>query len=240
MEKRTVSDFKKDLAKNANRNQAEISRKFFKTGKGEYGENEIFIGIKVSVQRKLVRNYYDLNFDDLRELLESKIYEERYCALLILTEKYRKSSGKSKKSIFDFYIKNSFGVNNWGLVDISASQIAGDFLKDRDKSILYEFAKSQKWWERRIAIVSTLAFVRDGDFEDALKISEMLLEDRQNLINKAVGWILREIGKKNQEIETEFLDEHIAEISAITLSYATEKFDKKKRKEYLAKRKTRK
>ncbi len=223
---------KKELNSLRNKNQAAILQGFFKTGKGQYGEGDIFLGIKVPIQRK-VSNNYDLELDELQELLNSKVHEYRLCALFILIDKYKNSN--NKKIIFDFYLNNSKNINNWDLVDLSAPNIPGNYLLDKDRSILYGLAKSDNLWGKRISIISTFAFIRNNDFNDCLKISELLLNDKHDLIHKAVGWMLREIGKRNQDTEEEFLKEHYKTMPRTMLRYAIEKFSENKRKFYLRK-----
>ncbi len=226
-------NLKKDLKRLENPNQARILSKFFKTGKGEYGEGDIFLGIKVPEQRKVAKNYTDLPLKDIQTLLNSKIHEHRLTALLILVEKYKKSNKKTE--IANLYLKNAKKVNNWDLVDLSAPMLLGDYLLDKNKSILYKLAKSKSLWEKRIAIVSTYAFIRNNQFDDTIKISEILLNDKQDLIHKAVGWMLREVGKKNQAVEEKFLKKYHKTMPRTMLRYSIEKFDEKKRKFYVKK-----
>jgi len=225
---------KKDLQKLANPKQAEILQRFFKTGKGEYGEGDIFLGIKVPEQREVAKKY-DLTLEEIQDLLSDKVHEYRLTALFILVNKYKKSDKKNKKEIFDFYLKNTKSINNWDLVDLSAPNIVGDYLLDKDKSILYKLAKSDNLWEKRIAVLATFAFIKDNQFEDAFKISEILLKDNHDLIHKAVGWMLREIGKRNLEAEERFLNNHYKKMPRTMLRYAIERFPESKRKYYLKK-----
>lgn len=206
---------------------------FFKTGKGEYGEGDIFAGLKVPTQRKLAREFGDLSFTDLKVLLSSPVHEERLISLFILVARFSKSSEKDKQMIFSFYLKNRKGVNNWDLVDLSAPKIMGKYLLEKDKSILFKFAVSKNLWERRIAILSTLEFIRSEDYDTTLKISEILLEDDHDLIHKAVGWMLREIGKRDLLTEEKFLKIYYKKMPRTMLRYAIEKFPETKRKKYL-------
>jgi 3-methyladenine DNA glycosylase AlkD len=221
-----------DLKKLEDKKQAQLLQGFFKTGKGQYGEGDIFLGIKVPVQRKVARNYNDLSLKDIQTLLNSKIHEHRLCALFILTHKYEKTK---KKEIVDFYLKNAKKVNNWDLVDSSAHKILGDYLLDKDKKILYQLANSNNLWEKRISIISTAAFINKNQFEDTLKISEILLNDSHDLIHKAVGWMLREVGKRDQAVEEKFLNKYHKIMPRTMLRYSIEKFDDKKRKFYMRK-----
>lgn len=214
--------------------KAKILLKFFKTGKGQYGEGDIFLGIKVPEQRKIAKKYSSIPLDDISQLLKSKFHEFRLTSLLILVLKYKKEDFKKKKEIVEFYLSHMEDINNWDLVDSSAPYILGDFLLDKDKSILYRLAKSDNLWERRIAILSTFAFIKNNQFEDALNISEILLFDKHDLIHKAVGWMLREISKRDDRTEEEFLEKHYRIMPRTMLRYAIEKFDKDKRKFYLS------
>lgn len=214
--------------------KAKILLKFFKTGKGQYGEGDIFLGIKVPEQRKIAKKYSSIPLDDISQLLKSKFHEFRLTSLLILVLKYKKEDFKRKKEIVEFYLSHMEDINNWDLVDSSAPYILGDFLLDKDKSILYRLAKSDNLWERRIAILSTFAFIKNNQFEDALNISEILLFDKHDLIHKAVGWMLREISKRDDRTEEEFLEKHYRIMPRTMLRYAIEKFDKDKRKFYLS------
>jgi 3-methyladenine DNA glycosylase AlkD len=229
-----LNQIKRDLSQLSNPVKAKKLSGFFKTGKGQYGEGDIFLGIPVPEQRKVAKRYIDLPLNDLQELLSSKIHEHRLTALLILVSKYGKADTSGKDEIFRFYLKNTEHINNWDLVDLSAPKIVGDYLFNKDRSILFKLAKSTNLWERRIAILSTLAFIRNNDFEDALSISELLLHDEHDLIHKAVGWMLREIGKRDLEIEERFLRKYCMQMPRTMLRYAIEKFDENKRKFYLA------
>ena len=228
-----LDQIKKDLSQLSNPEKAKNLSWFFKTEKGQYGEGDIFLGITVPEQREVAKRYVDLPLNDLQELLSSKIHEHRLTALLILVSKYEKAGSVGKDEIFSFYLKNTENINNWDLVDLSAPRIIGDYLYKKDRSILFKLAKSNNLWERRIAILSTSNFIKNNDFEDALSISKLLLHDEHNLIHKAVGWMLREIGKKNQKIEEQFLSKYCSEMPRTMLRYALEKFDEKKRKFYL-------
>ena len=214
--------------------RAESNQRFFKTGHGEYGEGDMFIGLTVPDTRKIAKKYSQASDIDLKELLGSKIHEERLCALFILVEKFKKAQEK-KKDIAAFYLDNISRVNNWDLVDLSADKILGNYLLDKDKAMLYQLATSKNLWERRIAIISTFAFIRNNQFEDTLRIAEILLDDKQDLIHKAVGWMLREVGKKNQLVEEEFLQKHYQAMPRTMLRYAIERFEEGKRKSYLRK-----
>jgi 3-methyladenine DNA glycosylase AlkD len=237
-------DLKKDLQKLKDPKKAVFLQRFFKTGKGEYGEHDVFIGITVPDSRQLALKYKDLTLSEISELLKSKIHEERLIALFILILQFNKSSlrglkGRSnllneQKKIYEFYIDNTKYINNWDLVDSSAHKIVGEYLLERDRGVLYKLAKSNSLWERRISIIATFAFIRKKEYEDSLKITEILIEDKHDLIQKAVGWVLREIGKTvSEEIEEEFLKKHYKNMGRIALRYAIERFPEEKRQKYL-------
>jgi 3-methyladenine DNA glycosylase AlkD len=213
---------------------ASHSQGFFKTGKGEYGEGDRFLGIRVPVIRKCVKEYLDISLDDTLKILESPFHEARLLALLILVKKYslEKTSG-GKNAIYRSYLKNTKYINNWDLVDLSAAQIVGAHLFSRERKPLYRLARSKDLWERRISIISTFHFIRKGDFADTLKIAELLLHDRHDLIHKAVGWMLREVGKRDLNVEEEFLMKYYKVMPRTMLRYAIERFPEKKRLSYL-------
>jgi len=192
----------KEIQKSYSKERAEHSKRFFKTGVGEYGEGDIFLGLSVPEQRVLAKKYSNLSMPQIQKLLDSEIHEYRLIAGLILIKKFE----KDPEVIFNFYIKNARRFNNWDLVDLTAPRIVGNFLKDKNKKIIYNLARSKNIWEKRIAIVSTLYFiVKENNFSDTLKISEIILEDSHDLIHKAVGWMLREVGKRNVEVLKDFL-----------------------------------
>ena len=231
-----LNNLKSDLQKLANPQKAKNYARFFKTGKGEYGEGDKFLGVVVPRQRKVAVKYKDFDLKDLQELLSTNIHEYRLTALFILVSQYKRSKNDEKKrrAVVNFYLKNIKNVNNWDLVDSSAYYILGDYLLEKkDRSILYKLAKAKNLWERRIAIISTFAFIRAGRFIDTLKISEILLNDKHDLIHKAVGWMLREIGKRDEKIEEEFLQKYYRQMPRTMLRYAIEKFWEQKRKQYL-------
>jgi 3-methyladenine DNA glycosylase AlkD len=228
-----LNKIKKEMEKLKNPKQAEVLQRFFKTGKGQYGYGDIFLGIKVPVQRKVAQKYLELELKHLQKLLNSKIHEHRLTALFILVDLYKKA--KNKKEIFDFYLQNTKGINNWDLVDLSAPQIVGDYLLDKPRKVLYKLAKSKHLWEKRIAILATHAFIKKGEFEDTLKIAEILLKDKHDLIHKAVGWMLREVGKRSQKTEEKFLNKFYKEMPRTMLRYAIERFSEEKRKYYMKK-----
>lgn len=221
-----------DLEKLKNPERAKISKRFFKTGAGEYGEGDEFLGITVPLKRKVAKKYKDLDLSDLQELLNSKIHDFRQIALFILVAQYKKA--EDKKGIVDFYLKNTKNINNWDLVDSSAPDILGEYLLEKNINILYKLAGSKNLWERRIAVLATYAFIKNDNFEGALRISERLLNDKEDLIHKAVGWMLREVGKRDLKIEEAFLSKYAKKMPRVMLRYAIEKFPEEKRKAYLS------
>lgn len=229
----TAAQVKKVLEKLTDPKQAAILQRFFKTGQGEYGEGDVFLGIKVPKQRGLVKKYKDLPLVEVLNLLKSKIHEHRLVALLILVEKFRKADEKEQKKIFDLYVKNTKHINNWDLVDLSAPNIVGAFLLGKPRTILNQLVTSKILWERRIAVLSTFAFIKNNEFADTLKIAEVLVNDEHDLIHKAVGWMLREVGKRDQAKEEQFLKKHAEKMPRTMLRYAIEKFSQTKRKYYL-------
>ena len=223
----------KDLENSKNPEKAKIFQRFFKTGKGDYGEGDIFLGLNVPLQRSIAKKYLDLSLPKIQELLKSRIHEHRLVALIILINKYKKSSEREKENIFGFYLKNTKNINNWDLVDISCPNIIGDFLSEKDKKTLYGLVSSENLWEKRIAIISCFAFIKKNEFGDALTISELLMKDKHDLIHKAVGWMLREIGKRDKKVLEDFLKFHYKNMPRTMLRYAIEKFPEEKRKKYL-------
>jgi len=231
-----LNQLKIELSQLGDPNRAKNLSRFFKTGKGQYGEGDVFLGITVPEQRKVAKKFDDLPLNDLQELLNSEIHEHRFTALVILIAKYRKAEKSRKKEILEFYLENTENINNWDLVDLSAPRIVGDYLINKERSNLYKLAKSNNLWERRISILSTFTFIAKNDFKDALNISELLLHDEHDLIHKAVGWALREIGKRDQITEEQFLTKHYLHMPRTMLRYAIEKFTEKKRKKYMSKK----
>ncbi len=228
-----LNDLIKDLQEAGNPEQAKVLQRFFKTGPGEYGEGDIFLGIKVPKTREIAKKYSGLSLPKVEELLKSKIHEHRLAGLLILVDKFKKADERTKGDIFNFYLKNSKYVNNWDLVDLTAPNIVGEFLFNKKRDKLYELAGSKNLWEKRISIISTFSFIRKNYFKDAFRISEILMNDKHDLIHKAIGWMLREIGKRDSNILEDFLKKHHKTMPRTALRYAIEKFDEERRKEYL-------
>ena len=230
-----LENLKEDLRKRANKEKAKLLQGFFKTGPEQYGEGDVFLGLTVPQIRVIAKKYFkDISLHEIQSLVESKYHEFRMCGLIILTYKYEKFPS-GRKEIYDFYLKNTKYINNWDLVDVTTPRIVGTYLLDKDRSVLYNLAKSSDLWEKRIAVLATFPFIRNNDFKDCLAISEILLDDKHDLIHKAVGWMLREIGKKNQAIEEEFLNKHYKTMPRTMLRYAIERFEEGKRKGYLKK-----
>lgn len=228
-------DVIKDLNKLKKPEKAKIFLNFFKTGKGQYGEEDKFLGISVPEQRKVAKNYKSLPLSEIQKLLNSKIHEHRFTALEILVMQYEEMDHKNKEKIVKFYLKNTKNINNWDLVDTSAPYILGNYLLGKERDILYKLAKSKNLWERRIAIVSTFAFIKEKDLKDTVKISEILLSDGHDLIQKAVGWMLREAGKKDLKTLLSFLDKHYKKMPRTMLRYSLEKLNPKQKKFYMTK-----
>jgi len=212
---------------------AEHSLRFFKTGKGEYGEGDRFLGIRVPVVRQAVKRYREAPITVAEKLLASPWHEIRLFALLLLVSHFDKGSPEVQKHIYLLYLSNTRYINNWDLVDASAHRIVGVYLHVRERKVLYKLVRSASLWERRIAIMATFHFIRDHDFGDTLALSELLLTDREDLIHKAVGWMLREVGKRDKRAEDQFLDKHCATMPRIMLRYAIEKHSATERQRYL-------
>lgn len=230
MEVETIQKRLRDLA---DEKKAQVLRSFFKTGPGEYGEGDVFIGLSVPRLRKLAGEYLTIGCTPLRALIQSPVHEERMLALLILLGRYRKADEEERRQIHAFYLDHVGWVNSWDLVDVSAPLIVGHFLCNRDKKPLYMMACSSSLWERRIAVVATFAFIKQGLFADTLAIAERLLSDKEELIHKAVGWMLREVGKRDLDAEERFLKAHYRKMPRTMLRYAIEKLAPSKRKLYL-------
>jgi len=228
-----VAELEKELSSLEDSHTASFLKRFFKTGPGEYGEGDLFRGIRVPVLRKLAKEYQSLTLGETEVLLRSSYHEDRLLALLILVRAYLRGDDAVKEKAFDLYLKNTQFINNWDLVDSSAAQIVGAFLWDKDRDVLYRLARSSDLWERRIAIIATFHFIRRCEFTETLKIAEILLAAREDLIHKAVGWMLREVGNRNMNIEEGFLRNHHKRMPRVMLRYAIEKFPEPKRQQYL-------
>ncbi|MBI2578955.1 MAG: DNA alkylation repair protein [Candidatus Aenigmarchaeota archaeon] len=226
-----------ELANLGSAEKSRISARFFKTGPGQYGEGDVFLGVPVPETRKVAIKHKTLPLKEAEALLKSKIHEERLCAVLLLVHNYEKAEKegdvKRKKEILDFYLKSTKYINNWDIVDLSADKILGRYLLNEDRSVLYKLAASGNIWERRMAIIATFYFLRNNQYDDTIKLAKILLKDKHDLIQKAVGWMLRELGKKDERLLEQFLRKHYKKIPRTTLRYAIEKFPESKRKAYL-------
>lgn len=226
-----------ELKKLGTPERAKGSAWYFKTGKGQYGYGDVFVGVTVPEQRKVAKKYSDISEDEILKLLKNKIHESRFTALLILVSQYEKAekekNEKQMKNVSKFYLANTKYINNWDLVDTSASYILGKYLLKKERKILYKLAKSKNLWEKRISVVATFAFIRENQLEDSLELAEIHLVDTHDLMHKAVGWMLREVGKKSEKTLDKFLTKHIKSIPRTTLRYAIERFPLPKRKMYL-------
>lgn len=235
----SLKDIQKEFKKSANPAKAKILQGFFKTKKGEYAEGDIFYGVTVPATRIIAKRFFsEIGLEETEKLLHSKIHEERLCALLILIEKYKnkKTTLVEQKKIYELYLKNTKYINNWDLVDLSAQHIVGNYLylHKSEQKILDTLAKSELLWERRIAILSTFYFIYKKEFSLTLKLAKVLLNDKEDLMHKAVGWMLREIGKRGGLIEEEkFLQTHYKQMPRTMLRYAIERFPEEKRVAYL-------
>ncbi len=214
--------------------KASASARFFKTQKGQYGYGDKFIGVTVPEQRRIANVFSGLELEEISVLLKSAWHECRLTALFILVAQYAKAEDDKKGRIVRFFIEHKKKINNWDLVDSSAPYILGDYSADKDRSLLYLLARSNNLWERRIAIVTTAALIRKGMYDDTLQIAKLLLQDRDDLIHKAVGWMLREVGKKSFKTEEEFLNDYAAQMPRTMLRYAIEKFPEDKKRKYMA------
>jgi 3-methyladenine DNA glycosylase AlkD len=229
-----VDEVKAALQSVARAEKAEFFPSFFKSGKGEYAEGDKFIGVTVPDQRKIAKKFKDLSLEDISILLKSDIHEHRLTALFILVGLMAKAKGDAEEIFATFYLDHKEYVNNWDLVDSSAPHILGKYLFTKDTNILYDLAKSESLWDRRIAMISTQYFNRKEKFDDTLKIAAILLHDEHDLIHKAVGWMLREVGDHEPILEEAFLMKHYKTMPRTMLRYAIEKFPEGKRKRYLA------
>jgi len=242
-----INKCKRELKNIADKEQAINLQRFFKTGKGDYGEGDVFLGLRMGETRSVAKKFIDMSFSQVEQLLHSKEHEFRMAALLILVFKFQRiknpslrfasgtrQSGKEElKDIFDLYIKNTKYINNWDLVDATTPQIVGQYLLDKDRKILYKMAKSKDLWEKRISILATYTFIRNNQYEDTLKIADILLNDEHDLIHKAVGWMVREVGNRDRNVEEKFLKTRYKDMPRTMLRYAIEKFPKELYQRYL-------
>jgi 3-methyladenine DNA glycosylase AlkD len=228
-----LRDIQRELARAADPARARVSAWFFKTGKGQYGEGDKFIGLTVPMQRSIARRFRHLPLADVRRLLQSPVHEHRFTALEVLVAQYEAADPATRRKIFDFYLKHTRWINNWDLVDTSAPYIVGGHLFTGSRRVLYRLAKSPSLWERRIEMVATQAFIRQGDLKDTFAIAELLLSDKHDLIHKAVGWMLREAGKSSPPALLSFLKKNYAAMPRTALRYAIERLSEHQRKQAL-------
>jgi len=223
-----------DLKKLGNPDQVAHCQRFFKTAPGEYGEGDQFLAIRNPNLRAYIKTVWkETSHEEVLQLLQSPFHEARLCALLIWVHQFPKTDDEGKKRIFEAYLDHTNRINNWDLVDLSAYQIVGSYLKEKDRDVLYKLAESKLLWDRRIAIISTWIFIRNHDFADTLELAEKLLFNTEDLMHKAVGWMLREVGKREKQVLCDFLDEYAPTMPRTTLRYAIEKFNKEERQHYM-------
>lgn len=231
-----AEQIRRELREAAEPAKAASAARFFKTGPGEYGEGDIFLGVIVPNQRVIAKRYRSVSLADIGQLLKSEIHEERLTALLILTYQYPSADAEGKKAIYDFYLAHSAWINNWDLVDATCPHIVGAHLFERDRSVLLDLVRSANLWERRIAVLACFYFIKRGQTDDFFQIAEKLLADKHDLIHKAVGWMLREVGKHcGESILKQFIDKHRQKMPRTMLRYAIERFNEDERKLYLIK-----
>jgi 3-methyladenine DNA glycosylase AlkD len=226
-------DVQADIRKNASKKNAAIAQRYFKTGPGDYAEGDVFLGLRAAQMRGIAKNHHDLSVTDLKKLLRSKYHEDRAVALLIMTEQFARGDETVRNKLYETYLGNTKYINNWDLVDVSADKIVGAHLFDKGKQPLRRLAKSPSLWERRIAIIATNWFIRQGEFDETLRIAKSLLKDDHDLIHKAVGWMLREVGKRDLAVEESFLQQYYGTMPRTMLRYAIERFPENKRQKYL-------
>jgi len=227
-------DLQREFRALGDRDVAQKSLRFFKTGAGQYGEGDQFLGIRVPVLREFAKQHKGLSLSQIQKILRSQYHEERLLALIMLVSRFEKAIEQHRAEIYELYLKNTKYINNWDLVDSSAYQIVGGYLMDKSRKILVQLSSSNNLWERRIAIMSTYRFIKNKDYGDTLTISEKLLYDKEDLIHKAVGWMLREIGNRDKGVEEAFLAKYYQTMPRTMLRYAIEKFDEDDRQLYLS------
>lgn len=222
-----------ELHSMANPEKARFLQRFFKTGPGQYAEGDVFLGLVVPLTRSIAKANRQTPMAELELLLESEYHEARLCALLIMVEQFRKAGLAQRKALFDFYLAHTPRINNWDLVDVTCPHVIGGYLLDKPRDPLYRLAESSLLWDQRIAMVSTVAFIRNREYADALALAEYFLPHTHDLMHKAVGWMLREVGKKDRDVLTAFLEEHLREMPRTALRYAIEHYPEPQRKAFL-------
>lgn len=234
----TAVNLERDLRAVASRSNEDLAvlARFFKTGTGQYAEGDIFIGVTVSATRKICKKYHEMNVAEIEKALDNPVHEVRLAAVILMANQTKKGSEALKKALYDLYLRRSDRINNWDIVDASCRDVVGEYLMDKSREPLYKLAKSGNLWERRIAMVSTWAFIRAGQDDDVYKIAALLLSDTHDLIHKAVGWMLREAGKRVSRSHLRaFLDVHAKTMPRTALRYAIEHFDPATRQAYMQK-----
>jgi 3-methyladenine DNA glycosylase AlkD len=229
----TAKEIQQELEMYIDPVKKEYLPKFFKTGKGQYGEGDKFLGIVVPNVRLVAKKHREESFETVKELMRSEYHECRLCGLLILVERFKKSDEKDRKEIYEFYLSQTERINNWDLVDLSAPGIVGEYLKDKPRDVLYRLADSDLLWDQRIAVVSTYTLIKNDDFIDIIALSEHFLHTRHDLMRKAVGWMLREMGKRDKDLLVQFLEKHCKLMPRTMLRYAIEKFPEEERKQFM-------
>lgn len=225
-----------ELLSVANPEKARFLQRFFKTGPGQYAEGDVFLGLVVPLTRSIAKTCKATPLPELQILLESEYHEARLCALLIVMEQFKKAPEKEREMLYAFYLRNARRINNWDLVDVTCPHIVGAWLLDKDRSILYELAASENLWEQRIAMVSTVTFIRNREYTDTLALAERLMTHRHDLMHKAVGWMLREVGKKDRDTLSDFLERHATQLPRTALRYAIEHYPEEQRQYFLKKK----
>jgi len=230
-------DIAREINKNRNKEKALVLASFFKTGRGQYGEGDKFLGLMMPIQREIAKKFIGIDLIEIEQMLKSEYHDFRMIGLLILTYQYEKADMGLRKRIYQFYFKNLKAVNNWDLVDLTVPNIVGRYLweSEMNREILYDLAKSKNLWKRRIAILATFYFLKNKDFKDTLKIAEILLQDREDLIHKATGWMLREMGKRELLALSKFLDKYASVMPRTMLRYSIEKLPREKQLHYMKK-----
>lgn len=229
----SVERIREKLRAQADAQQAANLQRFFKTGPGDYGEGDLFLGLRVPQIRKLVSDFAETSLMDINQLLRSEIHEERLLALLLMVQRFQRGGEKERERLYRRYLASTRYINNWDLVDASAEHIVGAWLLDKSREPLYQLAHSDSLWERRIAMIATFHFIKQGELDESLQLAEHLLQDNHDLIHKAVGWVLREVGKRDRDAEEVFLRKHYRQMPRTMLRYAIERFPERRRQDYL-------
>ncbi|MDQ6632872.1 MAG: DNA alkylation repair protein [Verrucomicrobiota bacterium] len=229
----SIAEIEKELNELANAETATFLQKFFKTGRGEYGAGDLFRGVRVPVLRKLAAKYQNISLAESKRLLQSQFHEDRLLALFFMVRLFAKSNEAARKDIYRLYLNNARFINNWDLVDSSAEHIVGAYLNDKNRAPLHRLAESANLWKRRIAVMATFHFIKHGDFNETLTIAEKLLTDKEDLIHKATGWMLREVGNRDLKAEKTFINQYYRKMPRTMLRYAVEKFPEAERQKYI-------